>query len=104
MPQGGVHNGDHGIVRGSGRRGLDVDDQMGSLWITSLRKMDPVAHSRHVIFSAIACFRIIGGRDHFGRGGHFGDGSPAESARLFHVLFGPDLAQDLNGRYCRQFR
>jgi hypothetical protein len=97
-----MHHRDHVVIRGRGRRGLDVDDQVRRLRVARLGQMHVVPDPLHPTLGAVAGLRVVGRADQFGRRGQVLDLAPPRLARVARELLGPDAAQGHHRRDPRQ--
>src|SRR6266480_526383 len=61
LSQTSVDGGKHSLIADGSRSGLDMSDQLGSLFITSLAEMHLIADPQRASFLAIPCVQVIRG-------------------------------------------
>ncbi len=91
----------HGDIRGGGRGGFHLRNEMGGVWLAGLGQMDLVADPGRAALLAIAGVGIVGGVKLLGSRRQVVAGAPPSDTRIDAILLGPDLAQRLDRRHLR---
>jgi hypothetical protein len=74
------------VVRGGGRRGLDIHNQVGRVRVAGFREVDFVPDPLNLALGAIARIGILGGGQLVGGHRHLLDLPPAQLPVLFNIL------------------
>jgi hypothetical protein len=96
--QGRMHHRPHMVVRGGGRRGLDIHNQVGRVRVTGFREVDFVPDPLQMALGAVARIGVIEGGQLVGCRRHLLDLPPAQLPVLFTILLTPDVTERDNRR------